>query len=442
MRDMSENFGGNYGNTVIDPLSFLVIFACVCYLLTCRRSMVLVPFLLVASILPQSLRIVILTVDFSMIRIMVVAGLLRIFAQHEANNFKYTNADKLLIAFLMTKTLFATLLHQRMGIFIENVGFALDAFGAYFIARCSIRSLSDLKSVLMYIAILACVMGPLFWFEYSTSYNLFSVFKGVDAQAWVRNGEIRSRGPLPHAILAGCFWASFAPLFLAFAWKANPRRPLFIAAVLSILFIAISASSSTPMFSLLAGYFAWGMYLVRKHLRIIRWGVLITLITVHFLMAAPIWHLISRVSFSSSSTGYFRYLLIDSAVNHFNEWALIGTRFTGHWFYGAQDITNQFILVGVQGGMIPLIIFLLQITVAFKSIGYLLSQAKKNTFNAFLIWGLGASMTVHLTNFIGVSYFGQIIVLWYTLLGAISSLELNTRIEKRKREKNKILDVD
>lgn len=435
MRNMPENFGGNFGSTVLDPLGFFILLACAIYLLTCKRALVLVPFLIIASVLPQSLRLVILTLDFSMIRTIVMIGLMRLIIKNETSYFKYTTADKLVISFLLAKTFFASILHANFGIVVQNIGFALDAFGTYFISRCCIRSFDDLRKILPYIALLACLMAPLYWFEYSTAYNLFSIFDGVSSDAWIRNGEIRARGPMPHAILAGCFWACFAPLFLAFFWRSSSKRPLYIIAIISILLITISASSSTPLFSLIAGFCGWGMYIFRKHLRIIRWYAFIGLVILHFSMSTPVWHLISRVSFSSSSTGYFRFLLIDSAVKHMKEWILIGTKYTGHWFYGAQDITNQFILVGVQGGIIPLTLFIAQIVIAYRGLGIILNLQKKNKHNTFLAWGLGASMLVHLTNFIGVSYFGQIVVLWYSLLGIIASLEFSTR-QQAKKEKS------
>lgn len=431
MRDMPENFGGSFGSTVLDPVGFLILLACAAFLFASKRSTVLVPVLLVASILPQSLRIVILTIDFSMVRLMVVFGLLRVLSNSETTYFRFTTADKLLIGFLVTKTLFATILHGSFGVLVKNLGYALDAFGAYFIARCTIRSFFDLRKVLVYVAVLVCVMSPLYWFEFATAHNVFSIFKGVSADAWIRNGEIRARGPMPHAILAGCYWACFAPLFLSFVWRVNSRRLLYIFAIAAIFIIAISCSSSTPMFSVLAGFFGWAMFKVRRHLGKIRLYGVVSLVVLHFAMNAPVWHLISRVSFSSSSTGYFRYLLIDSAISHINEWVLFGTKYTGHWFFGAQDITNQFILVGVQGGIIPLVLFVAQIVVAYKAIGALLDRNKESRTNTLLAWGLGVSLLVHLTNFIGVSYFGQIIVLWYSLLGIVASLEYASRSDMK-----------
>ncbi len=74
-------------------------------------------------------------------------------------------------------------------------------------------------------------------------------------------------------------------------------------------------------------------------------------------MEAPVWHLISRVSLASGSTSYFRYQLIDHFFRRFSEWAVVGTRSTAHWFWGAQDITNQYILEAVRGGLVTLICF-------------------------------------------------------------------------------------
>ena len=51
------------------------------------------------------------------------------------------------------------------------------------------------------------------------------------------------------------------------------------------------------------------------------------------------------------STGWHWFYLIDQAIRRVGEWWLIGTRSTGHWGMGLQDVTNQYILEGVWGGM-------------------------------------------------------------------------------------------
>ena len=42
-----------------------------------------------------------------------------------------------------------------------------------------------------------------------------------------------------------------------------------------------------------------------------------------------------------------------------------------------------------------------------------------------LAWGLGVAMLVHVTSFMAVSYFGQIIMVWYMTLAIIGGLTLH-----------------
>lgn len=434
MREMPEGFGGDFGETVIDPLGILILLVCSASIFSSKRSAVLAPVLIVAAVVPQSVRIVIASIDFTMLRLIVIAGLVRLLARGEFSYFRATVADKLLIAFLVCKSIMATLLYGDMGTLVKEIGYALDAGGAYFIARCTLRTFEDLRKFAAAAAILTCCLCPLFLYEFVSSYNLFSLFEGVSSEAWVRDGEIRARGSMPHAILAGCFFAPFVPLFIALCLRRSSGRLLYFAAVGAIFLIVVSTSSSTPAFSFLMGIFGWCVFLFRRHLRVIRIVGIVGLVGLHFVMNAPVWHLISRFSFSSSSTGYFRFMLIDSFITRANEWFLMGTRYTGHWFFGAQDITNQFVLVGVKGGIIPLLIFVAQIVFAFRYIGTMMRLKKDNANHVYLAWGLGVSLLVHMTNFIGVSYFGQIVVLWYILLGMISSLEYSSRMEAKSLE--------
>jgi len=48
--------------------------------------------------------------------------------------------------------------------------------------------------------------------------------------------------------------------------------------------------------------------------------------------------------------------------------------------------------------------------------------AKKKRADLILSWALGVSLFVHCMSFLGVSYFGQISMLWYLSLAMIASL--------------------
>jgi hypothetical protein len=113
--------------------------------------------------------------------------------------------------------------------------------------------------------------------------------------------------------------------------------------------------------------------------------------------------------------------LIDEAINHFFEWFLIGVQETGHWGYGLEDVTNQYVLEGVRGGILSLALFISIIVISFRDVGFLWRSARSKSLT-MLAWALGVCLFIHCMNFLAVSYFGQITVIWYMLLAMIASL--------------------
>jgi hypothetical protein len=64
------------------------------------------------------------------------------------------------------------------------------------------------------------------------------------------------------------------------------------------------------------------------------------------------------------------------------------------------------------------------ITRAFKAVGrkrLLLERDTEPRWHKFTVWGLGAALVSHCTNFISVSYFDQNVVNWFLLLAMVSS---------------------
>ena len=139
-------------------------------------------------------------------------------------------------------------------------------------------------------------------------------------------------------------------------------------------------------------------------------------------MQAPVWHLISRVSGVGGSSGWFRYKLIDSAIRNFGEWAILGTRSTAHWFWGAQDVCNQYVLEGVRGGFLTLCVFVALIAFSFKEVGYLWRAVSRDKEKLAMAWGLGVCLLVYCMIFIGGSCGGASLMLLCFTFAAITSL--------------------
>jgi hypothetical protein len=162
---------------------------------------------------------------------------------------------------------------------------------------------------------------------------------------------------------------------------------------------------------------AWGW---RKNLPFIRWIGICTLVALHLYMKDPVWALAYRMNVVGGSTGYHRYELIDAAINRFHEWWLMGIKTTAYWGYGLQDVTNQYIQAGVDGGVLPLMLFLLLIARCFRGLGRARIALRDQPEARIFVWPLSASLFATTMSFLSVSYFGQMIHIWYLQLAFTS----------------------
>jgi hypothetical protein len=238
----------------------------------------------------------------------------------------------------------------------------------------------------------------------------------------VRQDRLRCQGPYNHPILAGCFWAALLPLIAARWWQPGFAKVEAALGASAALVVVNCCASSTPVFGVAGAMVGAGFFALRRHTRALRWGLLAVIIALHFMMQAPVWHLISRVSAVGGSTAHFRYQLINSFINRFSEWAPLGVNSTAHWFWGAQDLTNFYVAQGVNGGFATFALFLAIISLAFGGVGRAWRTVESHPAALALAWALGVSLLVHVFNFFGVSYVGTIVGLWYLTLGVIGSL--------------------
>jgi hypothetical protein len=102
---------------------------------------------------------------------------------------------------------------------------------------------------------------------------------------------------------------------------------------------------------------------------------------------------------------------------------LLGTKETFSWGVWGGDITNQFILQGVRGGLVTMILFICIVVISFSAIGRAVRAMRgKSRRTELLLWTLGAAIFAHVISFMSVSYFDQNIVSWYLLLAIIATV--------------------
>jgi hypothetical protein len=266
--------------------------------------------------------------------------------------------------------------------------------------------------------------------EKATGRNFFSIFGGVPEFTVIRDGKLRCQGAFSHPILTGTFGATSMPFMLALWVQSSGMKLVAILGIISATIITIASASSGPALAYLIVIIGIAMWQIRDHMRIFRWSLLLTLIALHVVMKAPVWALIGKISEVVGGTGWHRVALIDTAISHFGEWWMLGTDYTRHWMptgvswsENHADITNQFIRVGINGGVLSLILFITVIVYCFKNIGLKLVEIGSTELPIkFAIWCMGVSLVGHVASFISVSYFDQIVVFWYLLLALITTV--------------------
>ncbi len=433
--DMPENLGGLGWKDVtnIHPIGLAAVLILGLVMLFISRRWAILPMLIIACFISSVQKIAIFGLDFNLLRTMVVFGGCRLFLKKEYLSVIWKPLDTAIVLWTLSSMLILTVQQGDFSTFINRLGFAFDVFGMYFLFRCLIQNWQDVDTVIFSALLISIPVAAAFLLENMTGRNIFSVFGGVDEITHIREGRLRCQGAFSHAILAGCFWASLMPLFAARWWKSAKDHIWAITGLFTSSLIIICCASSTPVLAILSGIIGSAMFFVRRQMRMVRWGVILSLVALHMVMKAPVWHLIARISAVGGSGGYHRYRLIDQAINRFDEWALLGTKSTAHWFWGAQDVCNQYVLEGVQGGFLTLCLFVTVIAIAFREVGFLWRSQTHNPYRLVFSWALGVGLFVHCMNFIGVSYFGQIWILWYLLLAMIGSLssQVNRSLSSR-----------
>lgn len=441
MNDEIQIVGGSeyFKHTTVNPLGLLALVVLGLCVLSMPRRWSVLPLLVMACFVSSAQRIVILGLDFDFLRLMVLFGVMRLILRKEHLAFVWKPLDTIMVLWVSSNMLIYIFQQGTFAAAINRLGFGFDAFGMYFLFRCLIRNWEDIDRLVIGGIILSIPVAAFFLLENRTGHNLFSIFGGVPAITVVREGRLRCQGAFSHAILAGCFWASLMPLFAAYWWKGAKQKVWAVVGLTTSSIIVICCASSTPVMGVIAGVIGGGMFLLRRQMRLVRWAIVLTLVGLHMVMQAPVWHLVSRVSAVGGSTGWHRYNLINQTIINFSDWWLTGCsgQTVASWGIWAGDVTNQYILEGVRGGFLTQCLFVIVIAIAFREVGKLWRCQIRHPYLLALSWAMGVSLFVHCMNFIGVSYFGQIIIIWYLLLAIIGSLSLqagtSSTISKNKR---------
>jgi len=404
--------------------------ALMCFLLlTLPRKWALVPVIILICYMTMGERVIVVGLNFTMVRILTLVGWIRILIRGELKSLKLNPIDKALIWFAISGMLIYVLQWQTFDAVKYELGQVYNALGMYFLFRCLIRDMDDCVRVFKIAGVFIIPLAASMVVERMTGRNAFAGFGGVSPITAIRDGVLRCQGPFAHPVLAGTFGATLFPLFVGL-WRSKGRKLLSFLAILSSGAMVLTSGSSGPVGTFLAGLLALGFWPRRKHMSTIRAGILVAVVGLEIVMKAHVWFLMARVGIFSGSTGHHRAYLIDRALANLDDWWLLGTRSTVAWdeYYNLFDITNQYLVYGADGGLITMLLFILVIVRSFGAVGLTVRALdEKSRELQFCVWALGAALFSHVVTFLSVSYFDQNFVNWYLLLAMISTASLAIR---------------
>ena len=406
-------------------LAFTLVACLLIFVLPRRHA--LVPLLATAALMTRGQVLEIAGADFTVLRLVVGVGVLRLLLRREGPAHGVDTVDRLMFAW--AGCLMATTVFHTDDQWLLRAGIVWTELGTYLLLRAFLRDWRDVRRAFALIVVLLVPVALAMVAEKLTGENAFSVLGGVDAFAAERDGKLRASGPFFHAILAGTVGAATFPMALCL-WRT--QRALSLLGMATALAIVLASTSSGPIMMLLFAVLGLALYRVRRHLAALRWLGLAGVLALAAVMKDPFYFVMARIDITGGSTGYHRAQLIRSSIDHLHEWWLAGTDVTRHWMPTGifanpnhTDMTNHVLQMGVWGGLPLIAVFLLMLAAAFRQVGRALDSGPRGGGErAWLAWTLGAVLFAHLLNFMSISLFDQSIVFFYVVLASIGALRL------------------
>jgi hypothetical protein len=416
-------FGGGLAATYLDPLVLIAMLVAIGLTFLLPRRYIIIPLLLLFVIAPNGQQYYIAGVHLYVGRVLILFAWIRIlFSKKPEDGIVaggWNGIDKIFLAWAFFRALGTSLEFMAMGAVINQAAFLWDTLGGYFLFRYLVRDKEDIVRVLKTFAFMALLLGTTMTIEHTRLLNVFG-YIGGRLDPFLRDGAVRSQGPFLGPIPAGTFGATLLCLFL---WLKKIGGSTFwgLAGIAGSLTMVYTSASSTPLMAVPAGILAICFWPARKHMRVVRWVLVLVLLIVHLSMKAPVWMLINHIDLVGGNSSYHRAMLIDGFITHFTDWWLIGVTSTANWGWDMWDQANQFVIEGESGGLITFVCFILIISRSLGRLGVARRMVEGDRPQEWSFWLLGAAMFTYVVSFFGISFSDQSIYGWFAILAIIGA---------------------
>lgn len=387
-------------------------------LINIRYSIFLMIFL--SIMIPLGQKFEVFTLNVSVFRFLLLAGWIKIIFNKDFKLGKFEKIDKIIIYWVIVSFVIYMIQQYNINAFINRLGFAYNAIGVYFLYRILIKRKDDINSICNTLAIVSAFVAICMAIEQWTGKNFFYIFGGVEKFTPVRMGRLRSQGPFAHAINAGVFGATMFPLYFSM-WRHKWGSAFFgIIGTLSACVLVITSSSATPLIAAVSGIAAILFWPLRNHMRMVRYSILFMFVILQIIMISPVWGLIKEFAVIKGASGLHRFMLVDNLIYRFTEWFLFGFSSPEKWGFGMWDRANQYYSEALSGGLFKIALFIMIIVFSFRIIGEKV-KIIKDTPSRKKFWALGSGLFANLVAFWGISYWDQMLFIWYLFLALVTS---------------------
>ena len=423
-------FGGGVTATVLNPAVLILVLIAGVLICVWPRKKAIVAFLAASILVPMDQVLLIGPAHFPMLRLLILFGIIRMVREMRSSKRQIlaggmNKIDIVFILFTLVTAVNGVLLFQESGAAVYQLGVIYTSFGVYFLLRSLIRDEQDVIRTIQAFAGISAVIAVIMIYERISGHNPYALLGGANAAAYAnlmaRDDKFRAIGCFSHPILAGTFGAILVPLFIGLWWKAKKYRAIAVVGIVSSTVMTITCNSSTPVLGYAAGVLALCLWPLRRKMRLVRWGILLTVISLHLAMKAPVWHLIARIDVTGGSSSWHRFMLVDQCIRHFSDWWLVGVKDTSAWGWDMWDTANEYVGTCDNSGLLPFLLLLATLVYGFKYVGRARRAVARDKKKALFLWALGAALFANVVAFFGISYFDQTIVAWYGLLALISA---------------------
>ena len=417
MEPQALRFGGGTNVTLLHPLVAVAILVAMGLILLLSRKYIIVPLLLAIFFIPKGQVIVLGGAHFTAAKILFLGGLIRWAVSRRPLGGGFNSIDRVFVLWALCCPIVFTLQWMESQALIKSLGDLLDILGGYFVLRFAIQDMEDVRRTVKVLALIAIISAVCMIDEQFTGSNIFAQLGGMPVTT-VRDGRIRSQAAFEVFITAGAYGATLMPL-LVWLWSDSKSRFLTGLGMIGATVMTITCHASTTLGAYAAGMLGLCLWPLRKKMRLLRWGLVFTLVALHVVMNGPVWSLIEKVDLTGSSSSYHRYMLIDNCIRHFGDWWLLGFKDYDKWGFDMWDLSNQYVAYAVSGGLATLMLFIAIISRSFGGIGTARRLVAGNRKEEWFLWCLGAALFAHVVGYFGIGYFDQMQFAWFALLAII-----------------------